>query len=489
MTTVQAAELQVVRRPERFLSDDRRVIARFFAPGDEGRIRAVIGRVMALSETQVEALLKQVYVNFRQRHKDIEAVFTRHYNQVSAYANGQVVSDPRKQLIGAYFTMEYSFESAALFNPSIVPHPNQRDLPGGAVRFLMSLRATGEGHVSSIVFRTGIIDKHGIICFDPPSRFARRARQTEDRTYDKHPFFLKLIEMGAFSDDAEKVIERMPDQFRIAQLSHVIDEVRHEMEQPASFQETAENMLWLARSNYHLELPPQCCDPSEIVIFPTSENESKGIEDVRLVQFTEDDGSMLYYGTYTAYNGFRILPQIIETIDFTRISVHTLNGRYVQNKGMALFPRRVNGWYMMVSRLDGENMYLMRSENVHFWNDAVKLAEPTYPWEFVQIGNCGSPIETDAGWLLLTHGVGPMRQYCIGVNLLDRNDPSKVIGHLKKPLLVPTEQERDGYVPNVVYSCGAMIHHDTLFIPYAMSDSATSFATVKVPALLDALKE
>jgi len=245
-------------------------------------------------------------------------------------------------------------------------------------------------------------------------------------------------------------------------------------------------VLWLARSNYHLKMPPDC-DPSEIVIFPASENESKGIEDVRLVQFTEEDGSTVYYGTYTAYNGFRILPQIFETTDFTTIRVHTLNGQYVQNKGMALFPRRIGNWYMMVSRLDGENMYLMRSENIHFWNEAIKLQEPKYPWEFVQIGNCGSPIETEAGWLLLTHGVGPMRQYCIGVSLLDRDDPSKVIGHLKQPLLVPTEQERDGYVPNVVYSCGAMIHHDMLFIPYAMSDSATSFASVAVSDLLGAL--
>ncbi|MEE9211808.1 MAG: glycoside hydrolase family 130 protein [Phycisphaeraceae bacterium] len=483
---MKPVSLQVTRRSERFLSDNHRVIARLFTPDDKGRIKSIIERVLSLSESEAAALLEQVYTNFRDRHKDIQAVFARHYNEVRGYVDGRDISETRQQLLGAYFTMEYSFESAALFNPSIVPHPNQDGLPDGAMRFLMSLRATGEGHVSSIVFRTGVIDRHGIVCFDLLSPYARTARQVGDQRYDKHTFFLKLIEMGAFTDDAEKVLERLPDLFNLAALSHTVDEVRKQLNNPASFQQTAENLLWLARSNYHLELPPDC-DPSEIVIFPTSENESKGIEDVRLVRFTEDDGTNSYYGTYTAYNGFRVLPQIIETTDFTTISVHTLNGRYVQNKGMALFPRRVGKWYMMVSRLDGENMYLMRSQNIHFWNDATVLQAPQHPWELVQIGNCGSPIETDAGWLLLTHGVGPMRQYCIGVSLLDRDDPSKVISHLPQPLLVPTEQERDGYVPNVVYSCGAMIHHDMLFIPYAMSDTSTSFATVSVPELLKLL--
>jgi predicted GH43/DUF377 family glycosyl hydrolase len=232
-----------------------------------------------------------------------------------------------------------------------------------------------------------------------------------------------------------------------------------------------------------LELPANAC-PSEIVIFPATENESRGMEDMRLVRFTEDDGSTRYFGTYTAYNGFRILPQLFQTEDFRHIRMTPLQGKYAQNKGQALFPRRIDGWYVMIGRLDGENLFLLKSKNIRFWNDAEPLQEPTYPWEFVQIGNCGSPIETPEGWLLLTHGVGPMRTYCIGATLLDLNDPSRIIGQTDEPLIAPNEEERDGYVPNVVYSCGGLIHNDRLVLAYAMSDSATAFATVPLPELL-----
>ena len=483
---VQSVALQVNRRPERFLCDNRRVIARFFTPGNEGRIRSVIKRILLLDKDEVDKLLQGVYENFRSRHKDIEGVFARHFDEVDSYLNGQDLTKAQQQLIGAYFTMEFSFESVALFNPSIVQHPDQRGLAEGSMRFLISLRATGEGHLSSIVFRTGVIDRQGTPCFDMPSRFAHMAQQIQDKLYDKHTFSLKLKEMGAFNDKAGMVLGQLATHFTLSQLHHVIDMLRQKLNSRTFCDATADNMLWLARSNYHLQLPSGS-EPSEIVIFPSSENESRGIEDVRLVRFANEDGSIDYFGTYTAYNGFRVLPQIIETADFRTIQVHTLNGRYVQNKGMALFPRRINDYYMLISRLDGENMYLMRSKNIHFWNEAQILQTPKQPWEFVQIGNCGSPLETEAGWLLLTHGVGPMRQYCIGVSLLELEDPSKVIGQLKTPLIVPTEQERDGYVPNVVYSCGAIIHHDILFIPYAMSDSATSFASVSVSQLLKML--
>ncbi|MHC5112686.1 MAG: glycoside hydrolase family 130 protein, partial [Planctomycetota bacterium] len=265
------------------------------------------------------------------------------------------------------------------------------------------------------------------------------------------------------------------------------ERARHLVDASGASQETADIMLSLARSNYHLEMPADAL-VSEVVIFPSSENESNGIEDVRLVLFTDDDGSQTYYGTYTAYNGFRIFPQLLEISDFRTVKIHTLSGRNAQNKGMALFPRKVDGWYMMVSRLDNENLYLMRSDNVRFWNDAEVLQTPKFPWEIVQIGNCGSPLETPDGWLLLTHGVGPMRQYCMGATLLDLDNPSKIIGQTSQPLLVPIEDERDGYVPNVVYSCGAMIHHDQLVIPYAMSDFATGFATIPMDELLTHLK-
>ncbi len=480
-------KLKVTRHPDRFISDDRRVITRFFQVGDENRVKTIIRRVDELDDNQVRMLLEEVLQDFSNRHRRIEDTFEHHFDFVHPCIDrAESYSRERRLLIGAYFTMEYSIESAALFNPSIVPHPNQSGMKNDEVRFILSLRATGEGHVSSIVFRTGKVDTRGEITFDPPSRFAARLRMRTDQVYEKNLFFYKLIEMAAYNDTARVILDALPDFFTYRDLDHTIAQMRDKPDNPAAFNETAENMLWLARSNYHLVVPPDT-DPSEIVIFPTSENESKGIEDLRMTRFVDDNGKVTYYGTYTAYNGFRILPQLLETDDFTEIKVHTLNGKYVQNKGMALFPRKLDGMFYMVSRLDGENMYLMRSDNPHFWNEAVRLQAPRYPWEFVQIGNCGPPIETEAGWVLLTHGVGPMRKYCIGASLLDLNDPSKVIGHLKEPLIAPQDNERDGYVPNVVYTCGALLHGDLLLIPYAVSDSATTFATTSMSDLLDVL--
>ena len=480
-------QIKVTRHPDRFISDDRRVITRFFQVGDENRVLAVITRVAMLKDNEVADLLARVMHDFEDRHRNVEAIFENHFDYVRPLCdNPEQMSHERQLLIGAYFTMEYSIESAALFNPSIVPSPDQSGVRAGELRFIMSLRATGEGHVSSIVFRTGKVDRKGEIVFDTPSKYAARLRMRTDQVYEKNLFFYKLIEMAAYNENARVILDTLPDYFTYRDLNHTVAQLRDRPGNPSTFNETSENMLWLARSNYHLLVPPNA-DPSEIVIFPTSENESKGIEDLRMTRFVEDDGKVTYYGTYTAYNGFRILPQLLETEDFTDIKVHTLNGKYVQNKGMALFPRRIDGMYHMVSRLDGENMYLMKSDNTHFWNEAVRLQAPRYPWEYVQIGNCGPPIETEAGWVLLTHGVGPMRQYCVGASLLDLDNPSKVIGHLKDPLIVPEANEREGYVPNVVYTCGALLNGDLLMIPYAVSDSATTFATTSMGQLLETL--
>ncbi len=476
--------LEVTRLAHRFVSNDRRVIARFFSPGTDSRIRTVIQRVLKLRPRRASTLLADILTNFESRHRDVRQVFVDHFEKVRQHVpHGAQLDDQRRLLIGAYFTMEYAIESAALFNPSIVEAPQQDGVPQGGKRFLMSLRATGEGHVSSIVFRCGVIDRDNRITFEAVSHYARRLKVVEDRYYEKKLFSLKLLEMGAFNDTVSAVLDRVGPRYTLAELNEAIDRTREELDSPEDFEKNAENMVWLARSNYLLEVPPDT-DPSEIVIFPSTDDESRGIEDVRLVRFKDDNGSVQYYGTYTAFNGFSTLPQLIETKEFLKIKVHTLNGRYVQNKGLALFPRQVGGWYMMISRLDGENLYLMKSDNIRFWNEATRIQAPRFPWEFIQIGNCGSPLETDAGWLLLTHGVGPMRQYCIGASLLDRDDPEKVIGQLDQPLLVPVESERDGYVPNVVYTCGAMIHDDTLVIPYAVSDSATRFATVGLRDLL-----
>ncbi|MCH9001242.1 MAG: glycoside hydrolase family 130 protein, partial [Planctomycetes bacterium] len=300
-------------------------------------------------------------------------------------------------------------------------------------------------------------------------------------------FLQKLREMHGRHSFEQRLFGSLGETFTFDQLRAAIDGVRAQFAGIDKFDEQAQDVLWLARSNYHLDFPPES-DLSERVIFPVTENESRGIEDARFVRFIEPDGRAGYYATYTAYNDVRILPQLIHTEDFLHFEIHTLNGCSAQNKGMALFPRRINGKYCMVARLDGENLFLLRSDNVYNWDEAVPLCRPTLAWEVVQIGNCGSPLETDAGWLLLTHGVGPMRQYWIGALLLDRDDPTTVLGHLEKPLLAPRASERDGYVPNVVYSCGAMIHHDTLIIPYGVADTYTRIATVPLPDLLAHLK-
>ncbi len=476
--------LKVVRRPIRLVADPVRVIARLFIPGREARVHSIIDRVLRLSDREVLTVLERVLQNYSPRHRDLKEVFDKHFAAVAHHLNGRAdLSQERRWVLGAYFTMEYSVESVALFNPSMVLHPNQEGMTNGAARFVMSLRAIGEGHISSIQFRSGVIDPAHGITFNPVLRFAATAQPVDDKTYEKRTFFLKLIEMGAYKAFADPIIQRLSEHFTIADLKSAIEEVRPTHHYVDTFDELAENMLWLTRSNYQLDFPPDSLI-SERVIFPVTENESRGIEDARFVRFTECDGSVTYYATCAAYNGFRSLPQFIETPDFRHFKIHTLNGVCVQDKGMALFPRKIGDHYVMVARQDGENMYLLRSENLFFWNQADPLHSPAEPWEFVQTGNCGSPLETSEGWLLLTHGVGPMREYQLAALLLDLEDPSRVIGRLREPILIPIADERDGYVPNVVYSCGAMIHNDNLIIPYGLSDTSTGVAFVSLPDLL-----
>lgn len=355
------------------------------------------------------------------------------------------------------------------------------------MRFLLSLRATGEGHISSIVFRTGVINQQVEIILDEPSPFVAAADVHPNPSYDKHLFERKLLEMGLLSHLAQRLMDQLPDHFSFEQLTVLTNQaLRRDRLANGDTVHTVESVLSLARANYEISFNTGD-DCSERAIFPTSPTERRGIEDARFVAF-EDDGQTTYYATYSAYDGQLVFPQLLETKDFTQFKISTLNGPEVENKGMALFPRKLGDCYAMLSRQDGENIYLMYSDQLHFWFEKHILMRPTYPWEFVQVGNCGSPIETDAGWLVLTHGVGPMRRYTIGAILLDLNDPSQVIGRLREPLLEPTQEEREGYVPNVVYSCGSLIHADKLIIPYAMSDQSTSFATVSVEELLRELK-
>ena len=479
--------LHVTRLPGRLSGDQRRVIARQFDPGGEKRINAVIDRVASLSDDRIDHLLHEVLAAFGERHKDLTSIFRRHGSEALARTGrpGEL-SNERRLLLGAYFTHEYSLESVALFNPSMVEHPDQEGLAFGSKRFLLSLRACGEGHISSIEFRSGVIDRSGSVTIDPPTPFAVTTRPLDEARYDKKVYGMKLVEMRAHQPSANPVLDLLGSEFTMSDLVLAIDAVRQKQPATTVFKELADNMIWLARSNYQLEFSADT-ELSERVIFPVSESESRGIEDARFVRFTHPDGRVVYYGTYTAYNGFRVLPQFIETSDFRHFKMNTLNGRYVQNKGMALFPRMIGGEYVMSARLDGENLFLLRSDNIHFWNESQKIREPRYPWEFIQVGNCGSPIETDEGWLLLTHGVGPMRQYWIGALLLDLADPARIIGELTEPMLVPNARERDGYVPNVVYSCGAMRHGHDLYVPYAVSDTYSALARVPIANILEHL--
>ena len=472
-----------------FRPDISRVLIRPFIPGDPARIVNIIGRALALSETESEEQLAAVIADFGSRHADIRVIWRQHFEKVRAHVfSSSPLSETRQLYIGALFSGEYSLEAAALFNPSIVPHPDQNGLADGELRFILSLRATGEGHVSSIEFRTGIVRADYSITVEEPSRFVSSPEVERNPTYRKSIFLHKLMEMGFENDWSTLVMESLGETFTLQGLEKSVQiAIRGKQPLPREAQRTMECVRWLAESNYEIHFAPSVA-VSERIIFPVSSNESNGMEDARFVRFVEDDGSVVYYATYTAYNGRAILPQLLETTDFLHFRALTLNGRAVQNKGMAFFPRRIDGRYAMISRQDDENLFLMFSDNPHFWSDPKVLQKPGQPWEMVKIGNCGSPIETDAGWLVITHGVGPMRKYCIGAMLLDLNDPSKVLGHLSQPMVSPSGNEREGYVPNVVYTCGALLHRGRLILPYAMSDTAATIVTMKLEDVLSALK-
>jgi len=480
--------LRLCRHEVTLLPESARVIIRPFIPGDTQRVTTIIGRALALTEAEVLGNLAEVRREFEERHFDIDFLLQAHYEKVCHHVFTQrPLSRERQWLIGALFSGEYALESAAIFNPSMVPHPDQGGLAAGALRFVMSLRATGEGHISSIEFRSGTIGADGGIALDPVSRFVTAPEVVPDPSYRKKNFVVKLHEMGFEDTHATAVMAPLGDRFTRSDLNRSVGTVRAET-QPATREltRTLECIQWLADSNYELRFPDSLA-MSERIIFPVSPNEANGIEDARFVRFVEEDGSVLYYATYTAYNGHVILPQLIETEDFLNFRVLTLNGSAVQNKGMALFPRRIGGRYAMLSRQDDENLFIMFSDSPHFWSNPKVILRPSEMWESVKIGNCGSPIETEAGWLVITHGVGPMRKYCIGAALLDLEDPTKVIGRLRLPLIAPEGAEREGYVPNVVYSCGSLVHGGALILPFAISDRACVIGSVPLAELLAVL--
>jgi predicted GH43/DUF377 family glycosyl hydrolase len=471
--------------------DQSRVLLRPFNPGGPERMARIIGRIMALPEDRVSQLLDEVSVDFSRRHKPIRNLFLRRFEEVREFMTRvDRISEPRQLLIGAYFLAEYSLESAALFNPSIVPHPDQTGLPSGALRFVLSLRATGEGHISSITFRTGIIHRDQRIEVLPATDFLAEPRQIPNPRYEKAMFEQKLCELGLNGELTRRIMNRLGESFALEDLRAGLQ--KEHFRRPDGItqedQDTAQGIWMLARSNYEVQFQPEQ-QLSERILFPATPSQRNGIEDARFVRFRNDDGTHIYFATFTAFDGRVIVPELVETCDFLSFQFITLNGQAAENKGMALFPRKIGDRYAMLSRQDNENIYLMFSDNVHFWNERNVLLKPAFPWELVQIGNCGSPLETDAGWLILSHGVGPMRQYCIGAFLLDHDNPAKVIGRLREPLLRPNEREREGYVPNVVYTCGALVHNGELIIPYGLADHATGFATVALAEVLSAMEQ
>jgi predicted GH43/DUF377 family glycosyl hydrolase len=415
--------------------DPTRVIVRPFKPAteprdlnptDKTRANHIVERVLALDPSAAADQLNDVLENFLGRHRNLLQTFEARAEEMEdALADHATFTQVQRQLIGAYFLNEYSFEASALFNPSIVAHPDQSETPKGGLRFILSLRAVGEGHVSSLTFRSGLIAADGAMTVDPSARLA------------SSPDIIKLTS-GPNGDDIDVTFEADTD-------------------------------------------------ISERVIFPVTESQSNGIEDARFVQFG-DPGQKIYYATYTAYSGRAIRSELIETSDFVSFRLSTLKGSAARNKGMALFPKKIDGKYAMIARQDNENLYLIYSDDLYTWDGGQPILKPRFPWEFVQIGNCGSPIELEQGWLLLTHGVGPVRKYSIGAALLDKKDPSKVLGRLREPLLRPDPSEREGYVPNVVYTCGAMRHHDKIIFPYAVSDTFCNFATIEIASLIKAME-
>jgi predicted GH43/DUF377 family glycosyl hydrolase len=479
-----------VKRTAAILNPDQsRVLLRPFIPGNSQRVSTIVSRILALPDDEVKVLLNEICAEFAARHEDIERTFLLRYEQMREYlwAKGEVTHE-QKLLIGSYFLAEYSLESSALFNPSIVAHPDQSGLAPGELRFILSLRATGEGHISSITFRTGVIHANQVIEVFKPTGFLTEAQQ-RNPVYQKDLFARKLDELGLSGDFTSRVMYALSPMFTLEQLRTELNTEQFDLPEGTSRieQEAAQGIWMLARSNYEVQFQPNL-DLSQRVLFPATPSQRNGLEDARFVCFQREDGSKCYYATFTAFDGQVIMPELLETDDFLLFRFITLNGQAARNKGMAIFPRKINGRFAMLARQDNESIFLMSSDNIHFWNQNTLLLKPQFSWELVQIGNCGSPIETDAGWLVLSHGVGPMRRYCIGAFLLDRDDPSKVIGRLRKPLLSPNQSEREGYVPNVVYTCGALVHNGELILPYGLADHATGFATVPLAEVLAAME-
>ncbi len=477
-----------MRTVHRLSPNPRRVIAKLFVPGEEmprsrSRASAVIARILALDDAEVSTLADATIAAFRGRHRDLTGTFSKHFAVVAhEIPSSRRLSAERRMLIGACFTTEYAPEAAALFNPSMVAHPDQSGLAGGQLRFLMTVRCVGEGHVSSIGFRTGVLGPGGALIVDEPQPLLVTG-VSRPATYQLGLFLSRLAALGDDDETVNLLMGRLPAAFTAGQLGEALTGIHEHTLNRERVQRTIEHIHQVAGATYNLKFPADT-DLTERLLFPTAPTESHGMEDARLVRFVEDDTAVTYYATYTAYDGARVEPHLLATKDFQRFHVSPLAGQAAQSKGLALFPRRIGGRYFAISRWDRESIALVDSDDCRIWAKPTTLYAPKRGWELIQVGNCGSPIETPAGWLVLTHGVGPMRAYAMGAMLLDLADPSIVVATLAEPLMTPNADERDGYVPNVVYSCGALVHDDILTIPYGLSDGAIGFAQVPMPELM-----
>jgi len=519
----------VTRKKFIFSPDSTRVIARFLYMSDE-RSADIIRNVLAMPSKEVNTAMSQLLRGYSRRHRNISRIFERYFDRLDPIfdkieVNQEDLSASQKALIGSYFTMEYSIESAAFFNPSIMEDPDQSETRSDEIRVIFSFRATGEGHISSIVFRSGILDKNNNLSIEPVGKMLAEADVIKRHVYDKKSFQLKLEEMKdtiniispviidkldelqdhentiapavvdkPVEDQASEavvspsfILDKLGDSFTYGELMKILEIERKLPDIKEGQMKIINQMMWLASSHYEIHFSIDSA-LSERVIFPISATEQRGIEDARFVKFTDDNGEITYYATYTAYDGLTTLPKLISTKDFYDFKILPINGEIAQNKGMALFPRKINGKYVMLCRIDGVNNFIAYSDSINIWRTAKIIQRPKYPWELVQIGNSGSPIETKDGWLVITHAVGSMREYTLGASLYELENPEKEIGRLSSPLMVPNESEREGYVPNVIYSCGSIVHNNDLIIPYAMSDHSSTYATVDLKELLKVLK-
>ncbi|MDD3723219.1 MAG: glycoside hydrolase family 130 protein [Lutibacter sp.] len=519
----------VTRKKNIFSPDSSRVIARFMYVGDEMSANT-IRLVLAMSEEEVNTAVSQLLRGYSRRHRNISKIFEKHFEKLASVlekikVREEDLSMGQKILIGSYFTLEYSIESAAFFNPSIVEHPDQSELRLDEKRVIISFRATGEGHISSVVFRSGILDSDNNLTLEPVGKMLAEADKVVYSYYNKNDFKKRLVEIqenlniipaeisvdiaemqdlrniippAIVAMDTKKhfhtqnipssfIFDKLVDHFTYSELMETLERAIKNPKITEDQCKTINLMLRMASENYEINFSIDSAI-SERVIFPISATEQRGIEDARFVKFTDDNGEVTYYATYTAFDGMSIMSKLISTKDFYDFKISSLNGDIARNKGMALFPRKINGKYAMLCRIDSINNYIAYSDNINIWNEAKMIQQPKYPWEFVLLGNAGSPLETKDGWLVITHSVGPMREYTLGASLFSLENPEIEIGRLSEPLMTPNESEREGYVPNVIYSCGSMIHKNDLIIPYAMSDQASTYATVDLTELLDALK-